>query len=144
MSDETPSVEEIKERLKIEVEEDPPKANAENDIVNELKNLGRQLGETLQSAWNSEERQRIEGEVREGMKSFASEVDKVFQTAKDSSAAERIKSEASNMSQRVGSSDVGNKARSGFVQGLQWMSEELEKLANKFNTPEEDSPTDSE
>ncbi len=144
MSDETPSVEEIKERLKIEVEEEPAKADANPDVVGELQNLGRQFAETLQSAWNSEERQRIESEVREGMKSFVNEVDKAFQTAKDSSTAERLKNEASNVSNKVSSSDVGTKARSGLVQGLKWMSEELEKLANKFTTPEKEEAADEE
>ena len=139
MSDETPSVEEIKDRLKIEVEEEPTKADASPDVVAELQNLGRQFANTLQSAWNSEERQRIEGEVREGMKSFVNEVDKVFQTAKDSSTAERLKSEASNVTNKVGTSDVGTKARSGIVQGLKWMSIELEKLADKFTSPEKES-----
>ena len=143
MSDETPSVEEIKDRLKIEVEEEPTKASANPDVVSELQNLGRQFANTLQSAWNSEERQRIEGEVREGMKSFVNEVDKVFQTARDSSAAERIKSEATNVGNKVGSSDVGTKARSGIVQGLKWMSVELEKLADKFTSPEKDSADES-
>ncbi|MEM7333048.1 MAG: hypothetical protein AAF490_13245 [Chloroflexota bacterium] len=143
MSDETPSVEEIKERLKIEVEEEPTKADANPDVVAELQNLGRQFASTLQSAWNSEERQRIESEVREGMKSFVNEVDKAFQTAKDSSAAERIKSEATNVTNKVGSSDVGTKARSGIVQGLKWMSIELEKLADKFTNGEKEVADDT-
>lgn len=134
--EETPSVEEIKERLKIEVEEEPAKATPpDSDVVDELKNLGRQFAETLQSAWNSEERLRIEGDVREGVRSFVDEVDKVFQNAKESQPANRIKSEATQAKTRVESSDVGVRARSGLVQGLKWMSEELEKLADKFTTP---------
>ena len=136
MSDETPSVEEIKSRLKIEVEEEPVKGAADADIAGELKNLGRQFAETLQSAWNSEERQRIEREVREGVKSFVGEVDRVFQDANSSAAAERIRNEATNVKNKVDSSDIGKKAQSGLVQGLKWMSEELNKLADKFTTPE--------
>ncbi len=51
MSDETPSVEEIKERLKIEVEEETVVKGDSVDIADELKNLGRQFAETLQTAW---------------------------------------------------------------------------------------------
>jgi ClpP class serine protease len=136
MSEETPSVEEIKARLKIEVEEEPVKATANADISNELKNLGRQFAETLQSAWNSEERQRIEKEVREGVKSFIGEVDRVFQDANSSAAAERIRNEAANVKTKVDSSDIGKKAQSSLAQGLKWMSEELNRLADKFTAPE--------
>jgi hypothetical protein len=138
MSDETPSVEELKARLKVEVpvEEEPVKENTPTDVSAELKRLGRQFAETLQTAWNSEERQRIEVEVREGVKSFVNEVDRVFQEAKQSPAAGRVREEAAEIKSRVEESDIGNKARSGFVQGLQWMSEELGKLATKFSPPE--------
>ncbi len=48
MSEETPSVEELKERLKVEipVEEEPTKADIGKDVVEEFKNLGRQFAET--------------------------------------------------------------------------------------------------
>ena len=149
MSEETPSVEEIKERLKIEVEEEemPAKATAkpEAEIVTELKQLGRQFAETLQSAWNSEERQRIEGEVREGVQSFVAEVDKVFQEARQSTAAERVREEATELKTRVETTDLGEKTRHSVVQGLRWMSEELARLANKFTPPEKPaSPPESE
>lgn len=144
MTEETPSVEEIKDRLKIEVEEEPAKEKAPQDVVGELKNLGRQFAETLQRAWNSEERQRIEGEVREGMKSFVNEVDKVFQEAKESPVAGKIKSEASQVKSKVDSSEVGGKVRTGFAQGLKWMSEELDKLAHKFTPPEKEGSSETE
>lgn len=144
MSDETPSVEEIKDRLKIEVEEEPVKVEvSDTDIAGELKSLGRQFAETLQTAWNSEERQRIEGEVREGVKSFVSEVDRVLQNANSSEAATRIRNEASSVKNKVDSSEVGSKARSSFVQGLKWMSEELNKLADKFTAPEKAASSDA-
>ncbi len=138
MSEETPSVEELKERLKVEipVEEEPTKADVGKDVVAEFKNLGRQFAETLQTAWNSEERVRLETEIREGMQSFVKEVDRVFQEAKDSPVVERVRTEAVDVKNKVETSDVGNKTRKGIVQGLQWMSEELGKLATKFTPPE--------
>ncbi|MFQ5419369.1 MAG: hypothetical protein ACE5FD_16225 [Anaerolineae bacterium] len=142
MSD--PSVDEIKERLsiEIEVEEEATKAEAQKvDVTAELKHLGRQFAETLQSAWNSEERQRVEAEIREGMRSFADEVDKVIQEAKESKAADKVKEGATNMTGKVESAEFGRKARGGFVNGLRWLSEELSKVADKFTAPEK-SPED--
>jgi len=138
MSD--PSVDEIKERLsvEIEVEEEVTKAEAQKvDVAAELKNLGRQFAETLQSAWNSEERQRVEVEIREGMRSFADEVDKVIQEAKKSKAADKVKEGATNVAGKVESAELGRKTRSGFVNGLRWLSEELAQVADKFTASEE-------
>jgi hypothetical protein len=147
MNDEqTPSVEEIKERLKvekIEVEEEVTKEKTQADIAAELKSLGQQFAETLRTAWYSQERYEVEAEIREGMQSFASEVDKVIRETKKSQAADRAKVEATEIKGRVESSDLGNRARVGVVQGLQWLSEELGKLAQQF-TPTEKASTDVE
>ncbi|MEM7113455.1 MAG: hypothetical protein AAF614_13545 [Chloroflexota bacterium] len=147
MSDETtPSVEEIKERLKVEIpvdEEPVSKAAAQDDstvdIVAELRDLGKQFATTLETAWNSEERQRVENEVRDGLKSFVDEVDKMIGDVRGSKPAERVRTEASNMANRVEGSDIGRKAQNSVVQGLHWLSSELGKLADQF-TPTEKAP----
>ncbi len=144
MSDETPSVEEIKERLKIEVEEETVVKGDSVDIADELKNLGRQFAETLQTAWNSEEWQKIETNVRDGVQSFVKEVDRVFVEAKESPTAEKVRKEASDVKTRVEASNLGQKTRDGMAQGLQWVSEELGKLATKFTPVEKESSNDSE
>jgi len=140
MGDEqTPSVEELKSRLKgeIPVEEEVAKARPQGDVAAEMKRLGRQFAETLQTAWNSEERQRLEGEVRQGIKSFAGEVDKVIREARQSQAADKVKEEATHLKEKVEAAELGRKARVGVVQGLQWLSAELGRLAEQFTPPAE-------
>lgn len=136
----TPSVEEIKARLKVEVpveEEEVTKAEAQNpDVTAELREFGKQFADTIRTAWNSTERQRLETELRDGMRSFADEVDKAIQEIKKSPAADRVKTEATQVREKVQTSDVGNKARTGVAQGLQALSEQLAKLAERF-TPVE-------
>jgi hypothetical protein len=93
-SSETPSVDEIKARLASEIPvEDEPMASAtgEPELADELRKVGRQFAETLKAAWTSEERVKIEQEVREGVKSFADEVEKVFHEVRKSQAAQRVK-----------------------------------------------------
>ena len=146
MSDEqVPDVQEIKERMKVEipVEEEVSKADMQSvDVADELKDLGRQFADTLRTAWNSQERQRIENEIREGIKSFANELDKAISEAKDSQTAARVREEAEQVVNKVESTDVGRRVRSGLVQGLQWLSEELGRLADQFTPPEAtDTPT---
>ena len=145
MSEESPSVDEIKARLKIEIpveDETTMKVDVEEkaNVSHELRDLGRKFAETMQTAWNSEEKQRAEKEIREGLRSFAAEVDRVFEEIKNSQTVDKVRNETVTMREKVQSSDVSYKARSGFVQGLRWLSEELGNLATKF-TPTE-TPTD--
>jgi len=148
MSEEqTPDIEEIKERIEIPVEEEnieDLKADEKSkgpDVVEEFKKLGRQFAETIETAWNSEERVRVETEIREGVHSFADEVDKVIREAKSGPAADKVMGDAAEAKARVENSDLGLKTRDGIVLGLTWLSEEFGKLADQF-TPEEKSPED--
>jgi hypothetical protein len=148
MSDEqVPDIEEIKERIEIPVEEETveglkadEKANGP-DVVEEFKRLGRQFAEAVESIWNSEERVRVENEIREGVHSFADEVDKVIREARSGETAEKLQGEAANMKARAESSDYGTAARDTLVQGLSWLSDEFGKMAEQF-APAEKSAED--
>jgi hypothetical protein len=142
--EQTPDVEEIKARLadEIPVEEDPVTHKAsvdQSDVVSQLQDLGRQLGETLRTAWYSEERKHFERELREGVDTFANEVDKAFQEVKESPAGTRMREEASGFKTRAESTNIPDKTRASIGQGLSWLSEEMAKLANQFTPMEKDA-----
>jgi len=128
----------------IPVEEEPVASKENNEkpeLVNELSNLGRQLGETITAAWNSEERPRFEREVKEGVQSFAKEVDKAFKEVRESPAAQKAKGEASEFKSKIDEAELGEKTQSSIAQGLRWMSLELGNLAEQF-MPKEKQPED--
>ncbi|NHZ72536.1 MAG: hypothetical protein GWP17_05580 [Aquificales bacterium] len=153
MSEEqNPSVDELKadekekvERIVIEEEDlDPKEGKPGHDVAAEFQKLGQQLGETLQSAWESEERKRIEKEVREGVKSFVAEVDKVLQDVKINEKTGKLKEDAVGAKAKVEDSELGQKARDGIVEGLRWLSEGLNELAIKFTVPEKPADAPAE
>lgn len=150
MSDEKAKVDQLKdeERIKIDipVDEDAGGAKTEHasDIVDEFKRLGRQFADTLEGFFTSDDARRVETEVRAGMKSFADEVEKAFNQAKDSPAATRMKDEASGVKDRVETGEFGRKAQEGVVGGLRWLSTELEKLANQFSPADKDEQPPAE
>lgn len=138
---------ESEEHVEIHVEEEvdqlkaDEKKGARPDLVTEFQQLGRAFAEAFESAWNSEERKRVEQEVRAGVQSFADEVDKVIGEAKSSPASERVRAEASDLAGKIEKSDVGRRTMEGISQGLSWMSVEIGRLAEQF-TPAEKSPED--
>ncbi|RMG94948.1 MAG: hypothetical protein D6706_12955 [Chloroflexi bacterium] len=143
MSEEpTPDVNEIKERLKIEVEvEGEPSAEQQEqqprkDVAAELREMGQKFTETLRAAWQSEERQKIEVELREGLKSFADEVDHLIHELKEGETAEKVKKEATEIKVQIKSGELGQKAKEGLATSLRWLSQELGRLADQFTTTE--------
>ena len=154
MSDnEVPDVTEIKARLaeEIPVEEEEmagaskqSMAGEDVDVSAELKNLGRQLAETFKTAWASEERKKVEGEIRQGVKTFVDEMDKAIREVKKSPAAQKVREEAAEIKTRAESGELSQKTKANMAQGLRWLSEELEKLANQFTPQEKQPPAEEE
>lgn len=104
------------------------KTTDERRLIDELRELGRQVGETLEATWNSEERKEAEREIRAGARAFAEEVERAWGRARATRPA-----------------DLGPRARRSTVDGLRWMSAELADLADRF-TPAgaEDDPDDDD
>lgn len=144
MSDQ-PTNEQLKEqeRLKIEIpvedENNQEGKQAEADLIAEMKNLGRQFAEAIRAAWNSQERQKIEADVREGLDVFVSELEKGFKELRDSEAAKKAKQEVSQVKEKVDAADLGRKTKSTLAEGLRWLSEEFNSLASQFTPADKDA-----
>ena len=142
MTDEQiPDVDDVKIRLskdEIPVDDETEYKSEEQstEVVDELRNLGRQFGETMRTAWNSEERRQFEAEIREGVQTFAQEIDKVFKDVAASEPAQKAKTEATDLRDKAASADIGQKTQSSVAKGLRWFSDELGKLADSFTAPE--------
>ena len=124
------------EPIKIEIEdlnEEPVKAQTDGvDIAEELRTLGRQFAETVQTAWQSPERQRLESEFKEGVHNFVEEMGKVLEEVKTSPAAQRVRDEAS----KVDATETSAKLKGAIAQGLGWLSDEFAKLSTAMNREE--------
>ncbi|MDX1663115.1 MAG: hypothetical protein R3272_04930 [Candidatus Promineifilaceae bacterium] len=148
MSDDMPDITEIKteeaQRVEIVIEEDEiaeEKTTPEADVSEALRDLGRQFAETIRSAWHSQERREMETEVREGIEHFAEEVNRVFREARESPAAKKVREEADDVRSKVERGEVSRKARMSLVDGLNWLSREMAKLAEQFDAAEEAAAT---
>jgi hypothetical protein len=98
------------------------KKKMDSDIVEELKRLGKQMGETLDAAWRSAERKRAQEELRSGARAFVDECVRALNRAGAARPA-----------------DVTSKARRSAVEALRWMSAELESLAERFTPADTDA-----
>jgi hypothetical protein len=152
MTDEKDSINGMKEeeRLKVEIPVEEYDAHGTNkaadgdgdQVVDQLRDLGRQMGETLRTAWESEERRKIETEVREGVHIFASELDKVIREVREGDAGQRIREEAGGLKDQVQTGDLGRKVSGGVSQALGWLSTELDKLSKQLAATKEKAPED--
>lgn len=109
----------------------------EPDLEEELRSLGKRFADAVQAAWASEERRRVESELREGLRRFSEEVGRVYDRTRESPAGERVRSKLDEARNRAAESDAARRSRETLVQGLRRLSEELARLADRFTPAEE-------
>ena len=116
-----------------------PEPQPELNFEEELRKLGRRFADVLQAAWVSEERRKVETEVREGMKRFSEEFERVFERTRESPTGERIRTKFGEARGRAAESEAARRTRETVAQGLHRLSDELARLADRF-TPTEAGP----
>lgn len=112
-------------------------SRSEPDLEEELRSLGKRFADVVQAAWTSEERRRVESELREGLRRFSEEVGRVYDRTRESPAGERVRSKLDEARNRAAESDAARRSRETLVQGLRRLSEELARLADRFTPAEE-------
>ncbi|MGH7543192.1 MAG: hypothetical protein ACREK7_04565 [Gemmatimonadota bacterium] len=116
-----------------------PDPRPEPGIEEELRNLGRRFADVFQAAWASEERRKVETEMRDRMKRFSDEMERLFERTRESPTGERVRTKFGEARGRAAESEAARRTRETLAQGLHRMSEELARLAERFTPAETDT-----
>lgn len=101
------------------------------DVSDEWQNLGQNLKDIFQGAWESEERRKLQENIEAGLADFASSVNKAVEDFKVSPTGQQLRSDVEDFHERVKSGDVENKARQEFATLLRSINSELEKVSKR-------------
>ena len=121
----------------------PPKSESNSDdLAAEFRNLGNNLKEILQSAWESEERKKLQQEIEVGLADLGKSLDNTVEEFKVSPAGQRLKTEVQDLHQRVRSGKVETELRENLLSVLRKVNSELEKAStrNTETTPSAEEP----
>ena len=99
----------------------------ENELADELRNLGHNLKGILQAAWESEERRKLQNEIQAGL----AELQKTVADFSASPSGQRLKFEMQDLGERVRSGQVESQLRDDLLAALRTINAELEKAAKK-------------
>ena len=106
-------------------EAEKQKAADGKEIIDELTNLGQKFVEVVEVAWNSEQRKKIEEDLRTGLVSVANSLEDSFKHLKETKEAK----EAEDVADKVRSSKIASELSSALAQGLRTLSEQMDKLS---------------
>jgi hypothetical protein len=101
----------------------------QGDLRSELSNLGGNLRRVIHSAWESDERKRIEDEIGSGLEDLIAALRGASDDFRRSPTGQRLQAEVEGLHARVRESEVPAKARAELIAALRRMNAELERLA---------------
>ena len=116
--------------------------SAESSVVTELRALGNNLANLIQSALNSDESKKIQQEVEDGLRQAGDCVQKAADDFSQSPTGQQLKSDLNDLNQRIESGELQAKVRSDVLTAIQTANAEITKAAAKFTKPaSEDNST---
>lgn len=119
--------------------DETPQREQEGDLAEELRQLGNNLKATLQTAWESEERRKVQQEIEEGL----AELGRVLQQASTEFDADEVgqevKTEVSRIREGLESGEIQGRVRADLLTALRGINEELNNFKDQWNPQEEGS-----
>lgn len=117
---------------------DPSSARGvSNDVLEELRELGRNLQAIVQSVWESEERKKLERELEAGLTEAYNSLTKAAHDFSDSPTGKNLKTDLEDLGERIRSGEVETRVRDEILTALRSANEGLKKAAESKSSPSE-------
>jgi hypothetical protein len=114
---------------------DEPSPKPSGEVLDELRELGRNLRALLQSAWESDERKKLQGEIETGLNELFSNLSQAAQDFSASPTGQTLKSDIEDLSQRIKTGEVETKVRAEVLNALRAANEGLKNASTPKPPP---------
>jgi signal recognition particle GTPase len=115
--------------------------NSHNDDIGEqLNELGKNLRETLRTAWESDDRRKLQQEIEFGLTNLRDSLNQAASDFSNSQAGQNLKEDVKDLHERWQTGDVGSKVRSEIADALRTVNKELQKTYQKSQPPPPEKP----
>lgn len=108
--------------------------HTERSIADELGRLGAQLAAAAKTAWESDERKRLQGEIVTGVQRAGQELTTAVNKLTESEQAQQVRTRAVKVAEDVQKTDVVEEVRKGILVGLEAINRELGKLLERLES----------
>ena len=121
--------------------DNPDENKTQNDnIGDQLNELGRNLRQVLQSAWESEERQKLQQEIEVGLANLGESLSEAAKDFSDSPAGQSLKEDVKDIQERWRTGEMRSKVHNDIMDALRKVNSELQKASQKNPPPPSDKP----
>jgi vacuolar-type H+-ATPase subunit E/Vma4 len=114
--------------------------NPNDNISDQLNELGKNLREALRSAWEREERRKLQKDIEEGLANLGESLSQAAKDFSNSPAGQSLKEDVQDIRERWQSGEMGSKVQSEIVEALRKVNHELQKTVKENPPPPSDKP----
>jgi phosphoenolpyruvate carboxylase len=115
--------------------------NSRNDDIGEqLNELGKNLRESLRTAWESDDRRKLQQEIEFGLTNLRESLNQAASDFTNSQAGQNLKEDVKDLHERWQTGEVGSKVRSEIADALRMVNKELQKTYQKSQPPPPEKP----
>lgn len=109
--------------------------NQSEDIGEQLNELGKNLREALRTAWESDERRKLQQEIETGLTNLRDSLNDAARDFSNSQTGQNLKEDVRDLHERWQTGEVGTKVRSEIAEALRTVNRELQKATQKNQPP---------
>jgi len=106
----------------------------ESDVTDEFRTLAQNLVNTLNSAWESPERKKLQDEIEQGLEELTATLKRETDAFQESQTGQQIKEDVRELHQRVTSSETEGRIRQEILKVLRAVNSELEKTVQRWES----------
>lgn len=119
-------------------ENERPKSEAP-DLASEFAELGKKIRDAVSTAWESEERHKLQSDLTDGLDRLSKEISQAAQNVRESDVGQKVEEGVKQVRKDVESGKVTDEIRKGMISALRGLGAALDKMAESF-TPAEETP----
>lgn len=112
------------------------KTQGTQELMEELNRLGSKFAEVVQTAWESEERKRLEQDVKTGVVALMNGLERGLRKLSETDQAKEFLHKAEDVAESIGerirTSPASNEMAGNLAKGLRVVAEQLDKLAGEL------------
>ena len=109
------------------------------DLSSQFQELGENIKTMFQSAWESDEAQKLKEDLRIGFDELGKAAVQAVEDFNMSETGQTLKTEAEELKSRVESGELETKARQEISKALEMINAELQKAIKNFTSSNPDS-----
>lgn len=111
-----------------------PAEKKTDELTSEFRELGNRLVSTAKTAWQSEQRQEVQQEITDGLRTLRDQLNEAFDSArstvKNQNVTGSVKEQVHKVSESAKSGDFLDEIRTGLATGLRELNGQLQRLSD--------------